>query len=102
MERSREGGEDYSCMVWQYKMLLYLRKKKIIGVKTMLDFIMNPSNYPTELEVWKVAAILGCTSDTVRRYIHQGKLGYILVGRKYLIPRDSLEAYITKNIMISL
>lgn len=35
----------------------------------MLDFLENTDNYPTEMEVWQVAEILGCTKDTVRKYI---------------------------------
>jgi len=68
----------------------------------MLDFLEHTNNYPTEMEVWQVASILGCTKDTVRRYIRQGKLGCILISRKYLVPRDALMKYISENIRISL
>ncbi len=68
----------------------------------MLDFLENTDNYPTEMEVWQVAAILGCTKDTVRRYIRQGKIGYVVISRKYLIPKDALMKYISENVKFSL
>lgn len=50
--------------------------------------------YTTE----EVSAILRCHIDTIRRYIREGKFkDYIMSGKQYLIPYESLEKYLDQN-----
>ena len=42
--------------------------------------------------VQEVATVLGVHPETVRRLIHQGRLGAIRVGRLLRIPEDALAA----------
>ncbi|TCK06346.1 helix-turn-helix domain-containing protein [Phorcysia thermohydrogeniphila] len=47
--------------------------------------------------VKEIARLLGKSESTIRRYIYDGQLGAIQIGREYLIPESELFAFIKKN-----
>jgi len=53
------------------------------------------------LRAKEVAGILRLNDQTVLRYIREGKLKAIKVGKQYLISESVLEEYITNNTMVS-
>lgn len=48
--------------------------------------------------VQEVAEILGLSEQTIRKLIHDGKLGALRLGRTYRIPYDSLIELRSNNI----
>ena len=53
-----------------------------------------PSDENKFLTVEEVAIELHLKPRTVQDLCHQGKLGYSKPGRRYLIPRESLDEYL--------
>jgi excisionase family DNA binding protein len=57
-------------------------------------------NAATPTQRWWVtqrdaAAILGVSTDTVRRMVRKGQLPVVLMNRREVIRRDDLDAFIT-------
>ena len=46
----------------------------------------------------EAAAYLGGTSWAVRRLVWAGKLSYIKVGKRFTIPRESLDNFVDANL----
>lgn len=49
-----------------------------------------------EIELLKVedlAEVLGCNTETIRRYIRQGKLKAQKIGRRYYVSKDNLKTF---------
>lgn len=52
---------------------------------------MDDAEYLTRLEA---AAVLRASDQTIDRRIKEGELAAVRVGRRVLIPRESVEAYL--------
>jgi len=48
--------------------------------------------FPRMESVKKTAELFGISEDAVRRMIHDGRITYIKIGKKYLINVDKLAA----------
>lgn len=65
----------------------------------MVDFINNFERYPNELTVRHVAAILDVSEPTVRSYIRAHRLESFHIGRRFIILKTSLRAFILASKM---
>jgi excisionase family DNA binding protein len=45
----------------------------------------------------QAAAVMGPTESQVRGLIRDGRLAHIMVGRRVMIPRQSIEQFIAEN-----
>lgn len=64
----------------------------------MTEFLNNYDVRPNELTVSEVAKILHCSRQMVLKIYHKYKdLSYYRVGKRYLIPKESVRDYILRN-----
>ena len=64
----------------------------------MTDFLNAYDVQPNELTVSEVAKILHCSRQMVLKICHKYKdLSYYRVGKRYLIPKESVRDYILQN-----
>lgn len=64
----------------------------------MTEFLSNYDVQPNELTVSEVAKILHCSRQMVLKICHKYKdLSYYRVGKRYLIPKESVRDYILQN-----
>ena len=64
----------------------------------MTEFLNNYDVQPNELTVSEVAKILHCSRQMVLKICHKYKdLSYYIVGKRYLIPKESVRDYILQN-----
>ena len=64
----------------------------------MTEFLNNYDVQPNELTVSEVAKILHCSRQMVLKICHKYKdLSYYRVGKRYLIPKESVRDYILRN-----
>jgi excisionase family DNA binding protein len=45
----------------------------------------------------QAAEVMGVTEPQLRNLIHEQRLAYVRVGKRRLIPRNAIEAFITEN-----
>src|SRR5438309_2785346 len=57
----------------------------------------SPVLNPRLLSIGDAAKYLGGTSWAVRRLIWQGALPYVQVGKRFVIAREELDAWITRS-----
>lgn len=64
----------------------------------MTDFLNAYDVQPDELTISEVAKILRCSRQMVLKIFHKYKdLPYYKVGKRYLIPKESVRDYILRN-----
>lgn len=64
----------------------------------MTEFLNNYDVQPNELTVSEVAKILHCSRQMVLKICPKYKdLSYYRVGKRYLIPKESVRDYILQN-----
>ena len=62
------------------------------------DFLNAYDVQPDELTISEVAKILRCSRQMVLKICHKYKdLPYYKVGKRYLIPKESVRDYILRN-----
>ena len=59
---------------------------------------MGDQEYLTRLEA---AAVLRTCDQTVDKRIREGELAAVKVGRRVLIPRESVDAYLARCLVVS-
>lgn len=59
--------------------------------------IPQSTSAPELLSMPEAASALGCSADTVRRLIRQGRLASVRLGRSVRIPREDLLRLITQS-----
>lgn len=47
------------------------------------------------LTVYEFMAVVRCHESTVRRWIHSGKVPFVRIGRRILIPREAVAKLLT-------
>jgi len=53
---------------------------------------------PPLLTTIKVTAeVMGLTDEQVRSLLRGRRIRYVLVGKRYMIPRDAIATFITEN-----
>jgi excisionase family DNA binding protein len=45
------------------------------------------------------AAVMGLTESQARGLVRAGRIGHIVVGKRVMIPRNAIEAFITDNMV---
>lgn len=49
----------------------------------------------TLLTVYELMVVLRCHESTARRWIHSGKVPFVRIGRRILIPREAVAKLLT-------
>lgn len=64
------------------------------GEKELGQFIngreLRLANYPGQLSMKDIAEITGYNRETIRRWVSDGRIAYVEVGKNILFPRTSL------------
>lgn len=60
----------------------------------MLNYVQVPKAL---LTVTEAACALNCSTDPIYRLIRKGELPIIMRGKRYLIPADALQKYISTH-----
>lgn len=60
----------------------------------MLNYVQVPKAL---LTVTEAACTLNCSTDPIYRLIRKGELPIIMRGKRYLIPADALQKYISTH-----
>lgn len=60
----------------------------------IMDFLQHTEEYAEHLRVYEVSEILDMCNATVYRLIRNGKIGTVMLRRRYYVSRDSLAAYL--------
>jgi excisionase family DNA binding protein len=54
-------------------------------------------NLPLLASPKMAAEVMGLTESQVRYLLHEGRLRYVRIGKRAMIPRDAIEAFIAEN-----
>lgn len=60
----------------------------------MLNYVQVPKAL---LTVTEAACTLNCSTDPIYRLIRKGELPIIMRGKRYLIPADALQKYVSTH-----
>ena len=52
------------------------------------------ANYPGQLSMKDIAEITGYNRETIRRWVSDGRIAYVEVGKKYIISKDELRSFL--------
>jgi excisionase family DNA binding protein len=58
---------------------------------------MDTNTHPKLLTVYELVAMLRCHESTARRWIHSGKIPFVRIGRRILIPREAVTKLLTPS-----
>ena len=58
---------------------------------------MAIENLPLLTTIKVAGEVLGLTDDQVRGLLRERRIRYVLVGKRYMIPRDAIATFITEN-----
>ena len=56
---------------------------------------MHDNTPPQLLTVYELGTMLRCHESTARRWIHSGKVPFVRIGRRILIPREAVAKLLT-------
>ena len=60
----------------------------------MLNYVQVPKAL---LTVTEAACVLNCSTDLIYRLIRKGELPIIMRGKRYLIPAEALQKYMSTH-----
>ncbi len=81
---------------------MFLYYKIVADNKTKVNTQKRGKKIVTEIEKWvlspaEVAVRLDCEVRTIYRELKKGKIPYVKVGDKYLIPKIAFEKWLAGN-----
>jgi excisionase family DNA binding protein len=60
-----------------------------------MDINTHPETPSLLLTVYEFMAVVRCHESTARRWIHSGKVPFVRIGRRILIPREAVAKLLT-------